>query len=128
MWLLSGKLEIPAYRQLAEPNCDLTQEGRDLCRQIEAATALPTYYWLYRYYGWEDPKRERARKCPSCGRGWGRRPTSKHGIASFQFRCDRCRLVSDFCEDPNDRYARIGEFKGTKARPNRRADLQPSKG
>lgn len=51
LWLESGRFEIQAYKELAEPGSELSQEGLDLCQKIEKATRIPTYYFLFRYYG-----------------------------------------------------------------------------
>ena len=59
IWLGSGALEIGAYRQLADPNSELAQEGRELCRAIQTAVGIPTFYYLMRYWGrssGEEPK------------------------------------------------------------------------
>ena len=63
-----GALEIPAYKELAAPESVLSQKGRRICRDIEAATDIPTYYYLMRYWGRRDG--EASRVCPSCGGPW----------------------------------------------------------
>ncbi len=47
----SGAVEIPAYRQLADPNSLLSEDGRRLCREVESRTGIPTFYYLLRYWG-----------------------------------------------------------------------------
>lgn len=113
VWLDCGKLEVPAYRQLAEPRSELSKEGREVCATIERITGIPTYYYLMRYWG--RKRGESARVCPGCGGKWRRRVPSepKRKFWEFPFRCDPCRLVSrDAPEDNEPRYAKIGEFKG----------------
>jgi len=68
IWLGSGALEVGAYRQLAVPDSELAQHGRDLCREIETATGVPTFYYLMRFWG--RPKGENERPCPRCGSDW----------------------------------------------------------
>lgn len=115
IWLGCGTLEIPAYRELADPNSDLAQHGRDLCQRIEKVTSIPTYYFLMRFWG--RRKNEGNRKCPGCGRPW----RTKHaGVKRadfwpFEFQCHKCRLISHRadCFD-NERHAHIGEFRSTR--------------
>ena len=95
VWLGSGKLELPSYRELAAPDGDLAREGRAVCRSVESATSIPTYYYLMRY--WARRRDERTRPCPSCGRGWAR---TAFGFIDFEFRCDPCRLVSNAGPEP----------------------------
>lgn len=114
IWICSGALEIPAYIQTADPNSELSKDGRLICRRIERGTGRPTYYYLHRHYGWRDQERERNRKCPGCGRAWAQQVEAslRWGIADFEFRCDRCRLVSSVgLDDSEQRHARIGEWK-----------------
>jgi predicted nucleic acid-binding Zn ribbon protein len=109
----SGVMEIPAYRQMAEPNSELAQKGREQCRQIEAGTGLPTYYYLFRYWG--RPKGEADRLCPGCGKAWKvEHPVGlKKPFHHFDFRCDPCRLVSHQGDSTDGGWrVRIGEFRG----------------
>src|SRR6476660_9643123 len=62
VWLGSGALEIPAYRELVDPNSGLSDEGRRLCSEIESGTGIPTFYYLMRY--WRKSKAEEERVCP----------------------------------------------------------------
>jgi len=114
IWIGSADLEIPAYRQLAELNSHLSQCGLAVRESVESATGLPTYYYLHRYFGRQDPRREDNRECPGCGRRWRRRREAAklHGLRAFDFRCDHCRLVSDAaCDESDERHARIGEWR-----------------
>ena len=108
----SGVLEIPAYRQLADPNSELSQEGRHLCRQIEIGTGIPTFYYLMKY--WARETGEEDRLCPGCGNNWkveGVEASPKQ-FYQFDFRCDKCRLVSHLgvSTDGGDNVG-IGEFQ-----------------
>jgi predicted nucleic acid-binding Zn ribbon protein len=117
IWFRSGALEIPAYRQLAEPSSDLSQEGLALCAMIEKATGVPTYYYIMRFWG--RRKGEERRKCPGCGRKWRTQHPAEEGgpFWQFAFRCERCRLVSHLAvADDDERHASIGEYSPGKAR------------
>jgi predicted nucleic acid-binding Zn ribbon protein len=112
VWLGSGALELPAYRQLADPSSELSEDGRDLCRQIEEITNIPTYYFLMRHWG--RRQNEDARKCPGCGRSWRTEYTTEKRTCfwQFEFQCHSCRLVSHGgVSFDNERHAAIGEFK-----------------
>lgn len=111
IWIGSGKLEIPAYRQLVDPESDLAADGRELCREIEATTGVPTYYYLMRYWG--RSKGEDRRPCPGCGEEWGARRITepREEFWHFDFKCDACRLVSHLgVSTDGGRHTRIGEF------------------
>ncbi|WP_371824040.1 DUF2310 family Zn-ribbon-containing protein [Hahella sp. HN01] len=113
LWIDSGSLEIPAYKEMTDVNSELSEMGREYCRLIELATDLPTYYFLYRYWG--RGQDEAHRKCPGCGGRWrtsepldGRRE-----YWLFPFKCDPCRLVSGAgVEMDDDDLALIGEWTG----------------
>jgi predicted nucleic acid-binding Zn ribbon protein len=116
--LSCGALEIPAYRQLAEVGSELTRHGRDLCKTIESATGKATYYFLMRYWGWPNKKKEQNRVCPNCGKPWKNRHRTKTGIGRFDFKCSPCRLVSQVCStDDEAKFAEIGVYKGSKRSP-----------
>jgi predicted nucleic acid-binding Zn ribbon protein len=121
LWLDCGELEIRAYRQLADPASELSTLGRELCRAIEQSTGLPTYYYLMRHWGRKQG--EQRRKCPLCGKSWQNRTAGKTGreLNWFDFRCLRCRLVSDVAAtDEDERHASIGEYKRRRRRPSGR--------
>ena len=112
LWLGSGALEIPAYKQLADPQSELSLNGRELCTEIETATGKPTFYFMNRYWGREEG--EENRLCPGCGSKWRSKEKTSRGnpFHQFAFRCKRCRLVSHLASsDDEERYARIGEYK-----------------
>ncbi len=118
IWLRSGALEIAAYRQLADPTSELSQEGRDLCRDLETATGIPTFYYVMRYWGRANG--EDLRRCPTCGGLWRIADEEKRRhFWEFDFRCDKCRLVShNGVSDDGGRYASIGEFRLKSRRRN----------
>jgi predicted nucleic acid-binding Zn ribbon protein len=114
IWLDSGVLEIPVYKQLADPKSELSDRGRKICADVEKATGIPTYYYLMRYWGRKNG--EDQRKCPACGNQWHieAKETKKEQFWHFHFQCHECRLVShkaSCCYD--ERHARIGEYKNS---------------
>lgn len=113
IWLYSGSLESPAYKELASPDSALSQEGRELCRTIESYTDIPTYYYLDRFWGRRQGEEQRC--CPGCGNPWARAPgspLSHHEFSNFAFQCCTCRLVSHIGPSTEDeRHARIGEYR-----------------
>jgi predicted nucleic acid-binding Zn ribbon protein len=80
-----------ATKQISDPNSALAKTGRDLCRRIEELSGVPTYYYLYRGNG-RGLSAEQGRPCPSCGKKW-LLSSPLHDL--FDFKCDRCRLVSN---------------------------------
>jgi predicted nucleic acid-binding Zn ribbon protein len=80
-----------ATKQISDPRSALSTTGRDLCRLIEDQSGVPTYYYLYRGAG-RSAASEAKRPCPACGRKWAL-PEPLHNV--FDFKCDRCRLVSN---------------------------------
>lgn len=119
MWFDSGALEIPAYKQLADPDSRLSKQGRALCSQVEQATGKPTYYYLKRYYG--RKKKEKKRVCPGCGKLWrvrNQKILESDKYYDFPFRCEHCRLVSHDAvsrgSKDDERYASIGEYQKRK--------------
>jgi len=96
LWLGSGVLECEACRELTEPKSGLSKRGINLCRQIEAATIIPTFYFLLNAQGsryFDEP-----RPCPQCGNEWHIDDTTDSlpgdQFHRFPFRCEGCRLVS----------------------------------
>lgn len=81
-----------SYREMSGHDSSLGIRGRDVCERIESLTGVPTYYFLMRHQG-TPGKKERERKCPACGGDW-RLEQPWHEIIAF--RCDSCRLVSEF--------------------------------
>jgi predicted nucleic acid-binding Zn ribbon protein len=114
LWFESGALEIPAYRQMVDPNSELAKKGRGLCQLIEKMVKLPTYYYLQRY--WSRVKQEDQRKCSGCGGKWRTEYADVPSSAAkpfyhFDFRCDKCRLVSHIgVSTDGGAKVRIGEF------------------
>jgi predicted nucleic acid-binding Zn ribbon protein len=95
LYVGSGPGEHFAHRQMSDVRSPLSRDGREVAEHIEKKTRRPVYYYLMKHYGISDAH-ERRRRCPSCKRAW---ILSKplHGI--FDFRCDRCRLLSNVAFD-----------------------------
>lgn len=127
IWLSSGALEIPAYRVAADIRGALCRVGRRLSAMLEHATGVPSYLEVYRYYN--HKRNEERRPCPGCGGAWRRR-VSGFGLAAFQFRCDRCRIVQlSGGSVETERLARIGEWRpGLPVEPARELIRQAKKG
>lgn len=114
LWMKCGSLEIPVYRQMAEPRSGHVKEGRKYCQTIEQATNIPTYYYLERYFGRREGEEDRP--CPGCGKLWKIENKKNKQFWNFDFKCDPCRLVSHIAcsiatNDEEERNAKIGEFK-----------------
>ena len=121
IWLASGVLEIPVYKQLADPSSELSQKGREICRAVERFTGVPTYYFLMRYWG--RRKGQEKRTCPGCGGPWRTDRPLDHpdGFWEFAFQCHKCRLVSHIADTYEDeRHAVIGEYPKPPKHTNRR--------
>ncbi len=78
-------------RELSDPGSSLGRRGRLICRRIRRLTGVPTYYYLLRASGAKKGTEEN-RPCPGCGGRWRLRERL-HGL--FDFKCDRCRMVSN---------------------------------
>ncbi len=114
VWLGSGELELPAYKQRVEPGSGLSREGRDICKLVEEQTGIPTYYYLDRFWGRE--KGESKRLCPGCGKTWRIRKniSAPETFSNFRFLCKPCRLVSNDAVDCSDEErAVLGEYSGS---------------
>jgi predicted nucleic acid-binding Zn ribbon protein len=82
-------------RELSRPDSSLSRQGRSICRKISELTGKPAYYYLYRYGG-RGGQAEARRLCPGCGGEW---LLKEPWHRLFDFRCDRCRLVSNIAWD-----------------------------
>jgi len=80
-----------ALREMDRADSTLSRNGRDLCKTIEESSGIPTYYYLHKYYG-RSHAQEWKRRCPSCVGPW---LMPKRIEPIFDFRCDRCRLLSN---------------------------------
>lgn len=78
--------------QLQNHKSPLNQQGISCSRQMEAVTLVPTYYFLWNNRAWGQ-KKDKARKCPVCGKDWLIENTTFNNF--YAFKCDDCRLVSE---------------------------------
>ncbi len=93
LWLASGAYETFAQKELEAIDSDLNKEGLKLRKEVEALTGSATYYHLFNDRN-STVDKENARRCPLCGGKW--RIEGEGPEAFIAFRCDRCRLVSEF--------------------------------
>ncbi len=109
VWMDSGALEFDAAAEMADCRGQIMTTAREFAAGIEEATGVPTYVELFRYCCFGD--NESKRRCPGCGGSWLRKKKG-YGIASFEFRCDRCRVVSEIgIGDEIPKEARRGEWR-----------------
>ena len=87
----AAALEDQAVQELSSTDSTLFKHGYALCREIEAHTKVPTYYYLYRVGG-KSLEEEEKRKCPMCGAKWR---LTKPLCNVIHFKCDHCRLLSN---------------------------------
>ena len=87
-----------AHDQLSRFDSELSKDGRELARKLEKKVRVPVYYYLSKHFG-RSGQAERRRKCPSCGSAWLRKEPL-HRI--FDFKCRRCRLLSNVAFDTCD--------------------------
>jgi predicted nucleic acid-binding Zn ribbon protein len=78
-------------QQMSDPHRSLAKEGRDICDRLTQLTGKPTYYRLWRYKKRTTLDQEKQRRCPSCDGEW----LLADKWHQFNFKCDRCRLVSE---------------------------------
>lgn len=84
-------LERAATRQISDPRSALSKQGLAVCQQLQEAAGKPFYYYLYRDHG-RSAAVEKRRTCPACGGAWY---LEERLHSRFDFRCDRCRLLSN---------------------------------
>jgi len=78
------------YRQMNNPDSQLSKAGREICKEFEEATGVPFYYYVFHYQGISG-NRKTPELCPSCGKDW--KLTGEK--AFIDYKCDNCRLVAD---------------------------------
>jgi len=88
-------LEQEATRELSSIDSDLSKRGLAHCKALAGLNSRPFYYYLYSGES-QSLQAELERLCPGCGGEW--KLTSRlHDI--FDFRCDRCSLLSNIAFD-----------------------------
>jgi predicted nucleic acid-binding Zn ribbon protein len=80
-----------AIREMSKYDSSLSKRGLEVCREIEKSTGKPVYYYLY-YPRAKSREVDTKRKCPSCNGEW---LLEKTFLSMFDFRCDKCRLLSN---------------------------------
>jgi len=112
IWLGSGPLEMATYKQLADVRSEFNKAGLKLASTISKLTKKKTYYYLQRYWGFEEGEEDR--RCPLCGSKWhihSNEDEKQSGLAWFNFRCDKCALLSHSAVSlDSKRGAKIGQF------------------
>lgn len=83
-----------ALHEMGDLESSLSQRGLEICAGIRETTGRRAWYYLYRYYG-ADPESERERRCPRCGGEW---LLAERWHQWFDFRCDRCGLLSNLAQ------------------------------
>jgi predicted nucleic acid-binding Zn ribbon protein len=81
-----------ATKQMSNPASQLSKEGIGICKKIKELTGVSAYYYLYNYRH-ISPGQDKARLCPSCNGRWLLR---KSLFDFYNFKCDKCRLLSSF--------------------------------
>ncbi|MCL2387789.1 MAG: Zn-ribbon-containing protein [Defluviitaleaceae bacterium] len=74
------------YRQMSNPESQLSKSGREICAAYEHALNKPFYYFLYHF---SDSKKSRE-QCPICKSDWA----LEENIGNMAFKCDKCRIIS----------------------------------
>ena len=75
--------------QMQDIHSQLSKQGMTICAEIEALTAIPTYYFLHDYRKYKS--KQATKTCPSCGGKWDL-ATPLHDF--YDFKCDQCKIVS----------------------------------
>lgn len=92
LWFNGVVGERWAQNQLQNHDSDLSKQRIDCCKKIEEVTQIPTYYFLFNYRAWGQ-KKDKERKCPSCGNDWLLDGSTFNDF--YAFKCDECRLISE---------------------------------
>ncbi|MBI3829041.1 MAG: DUF2310 family Zn-ribbon-containing protein [Planctomycetes bacterium] len=79
-------------REMSDLKRSLSKRGLDISKRIRKLTGKPTYYYLFRVTLGKANVKELRRKCPKCGGAW---LLDKPWHNIFNFRCERCFLVSN---------------------------------
>lgn len=81
-----------ATKQMSDPGSQLSKQGIKICNRLKELTGISTYYCLYNYRHISHSQ-DKARLCPSCNGKW----LLKERLLDFyDFKCDKCRLLSSF--------------------------------
>lgn len=103
LWMGCAVGEHWSFEQMKSPASELSIIGREICTNIEKATGVPTYYFLYDSAHFDEDRtmaQENAKKCPSCSGEW--LLSVPLGDNDYHFKCDNCRLVSQIADGVYD--------------------------
>lgn len=78
-----------AVDQMERIDSELNRMGIEVCNKISEICKIPAYYYLYRGSG-KSKEKERDRLCSRCGSPW----LLADRLNIFDFKCDRCHLLS----------------------------------
>ena len=95
LYINSSAGERFGLAQLSDYDSALSKDGREICAKIEKVTAKPTFYYLMHPYA-RSYKVDAKRLCPACGKPWRLKKTWHKFL---DFRCNRCRLLSNIAWD-----------------------------
>jgi len=95
LWIGSGAGEQFGHDQMARHDSPLSKDGRDVAKTLARVSRRPVFYRLTKALA-RSYRQERARKCPSCGGRW-LLDQPLHRL--FDFKCDRCWLLSNIAWD-----------------------------
>ncbi len=93
-------LQHMAERSLQQLHSKLNRQGRQLARQLAQHNGIKLYYALYSGSS-SNCALEADKRCPGCGGQWRLTPSL---LQLFDFKCDRCYLVSNIaweCQSPS---------------------------
>jgi predicted nucleic acid-binding Zn ribbon protein len=94
LYMNSGAGERFGEREMSRRDSSLSPRGRALCKSIAELTGRGVYYYLSRTGG-RSRARELLRRCPDCGGEW----LLEEPFHIFDFKCDRCMLLSNISFD-----------------------------
>lgn len=72
------------YKQMTNPNSQLSRNGRKICYEFEKKINIPFYYYIANY-------KKNLIKCPICNQPW----EHCNNTNIVDLRCNKCRLVTD---------------------------------
>ncbi|MDR2869762.1 MAG: Zn-ribbon-containing protein [Deferribacteraceae bacterium] len=84
---MNGIGERHGYKMMNDPKSALSQEGLEICANLEALVKKPVYYFLFKYYT------KNKASCPKCGADWINYDNKFH----YGYVCHNCRLASEDC-------------------------------
>ncbi len=86
------KIEMTAYKQIADPNSEFGKESRKLAKDIEEETGVPTYYFLMRHFAFDCGEKDLP--CPVCSNEWLKKDDFKVKLKFVEWVCHSCRIMS----------------------------------